>query len=319
MPPSERTLQAKRDKVLVLADSKQGYISRAWLQAIQAIKDVATLDKLIVALSNNDVYAIQRLITPENVQLQLAGFKEAMTQTYMATGVALAQMEPSIAITFNQVNPRLVSIVNNWSNTLITNESQATIQMIGREIGKATIEGKNPIESARRIRSFIGLTPEQQRAVDNYERKLRAGEDVTTYKLRDKRLDTKRTLKEADIQKRVDRYIEKQLKYRAEVIARTEALRMVSMANQHIYENAIEEGKIRPNDYRRYWVATRDLRTRDAHRAMKAYNPEGRAINEPFKSPLGDIMYPHDPNARPANTIHCRCVLIYSLEAEAFL
>lgn len=315
--PSESQLQAKRNKLIALAESKEGYLAREWLLSIQAIKDITTLDALIVALQNNDVYAIQRAFTQEAVQLQLTNFKNAMTNVYTASGNSLATIAPS-GIYFNQVNPRLVNIVNSWSNTLITNESQATIQGIGEVLGKVTIEGQNPLVGARRIRDSIGLTPQQVRAVENYERKLRAGESVESYQLRDKRLK-KKTLTEDDIIKRVDRYRQRQLKFRAETIARTESLRMVNMANQHIYDNAIEEGTIGANDYRKFWVATRDMRTRDAHRSLPSMNPQGRAINEAFVSTLGRIMYPHDPNASASNTIRCRCVVVYELQAEAFL
>ena len=314
--PSESQLQAKRNKLIALAESKEGYLAREWLLSIQAIKDITTLDALIVALQNNDVYAIQRAFTQEAVQLQLTGFKNAMTNVYTSSGNSLATIAPS-GIYFNQVNPRLVNIVNNWSNTLITNESQATIQGIGEVLGRVTIEGQNPLVGARRIRDSIGLTPQQVRAVENYERKLRAGESVESYQLRDKRLK-KKTLTEDDIIKRVERYRQRQLKFRAETIARTESLRMVNMANQHIYDNAIEEGRIGANDYRKFWVATRDMRTRDAHRSLPSMNPQGRAINEAFVSTLGRIMYPHDPNASASNTIRCRCVVVYELQAEAF-
>ena len=315
--PSESQLQAKRNKLIALAESKEGYLAREWLLSIQAIKDITTLDALIVALQNNDVYAIQRAFTQEAVQLQLTNFKNAMTNVYTASGNALTKTTPT-GVYFNQVNPRLVNIINTWSNRLITNESQATIQGIGQVLSQTTLQGQNPLVGARRIRDSIGLTPQQVRAVDNYERKLRAGESVESYQLRDKRLK-KKTLTEDDIIKRVERYRQRQLKFRAETIARTESLRMVNMANQHIYENGIEEGRIGANDYRKFWVATRDMRTRDAHRSLPSMNPQGRAINEAFVSTLGRIMYPHDPNASASNTIRCRCVVVYELQAEAFL
>jgi uncharacterized membrane protein len=318
MMPSEASLQAKRQELMAIAESKEFYLANEWLIAIQQVKDLMTLDALTVAVMNNDVYAIQRAFSPEAVQLRLKGFKDAMTNHYATSGVQIAKNITVSGVYFNQVNPRLVGIVNNWTNTLITNETQATIQGIGAELSKATLRGVNPLQSARAIRGSIGLTPQQVKAIQNYEAKLRAGESVTSYKLRDKRL-TKKVLKEDDIIKRVDRYRQKQLKYRAETIARTEALRMTNMANQHIYENAIEEGSIGANDYRRYWVPRRDSKTRDAHLTLPSMNKEGRAINEPFISTLGRIMYPHDPTASAGNTINCRCVVIYALQASAFL
>ena len=55
------------------------------------------------------------------------------------------------------------------------------------------------------------------------------------------------------------------------------------------------------------WVATLDKRTRDAHRYL-----DGQEVpyDQPFKSILGDIDFPGDPMADPANTFNCRCRIV---------
>ena len=55
------------------------------------------------------------------------------------------------------------------------------------------------------------------------------------------------------------------------------------------------------------WLATLDNRTRHAHAALDGQHVP---VDEPFQSELGEIMYPGDPNARPANVYNCRCTLI---------
>lgn len=59
------------------------------------------------------------------------------------------------------------------------------------------------------------------------------------------------------------------------------------------------------------WLATLDGRTRDSHRQL-----DGQRADEdkPFKSELGNIMYPGDPNAYPANVYNCRCTMIAAVE-----
>ena len=59
------------------------------------------------------------------------------------------------------------------------------------------------------------------------------------------------------------------------------------------------------------WRATLDSRTRDAHQDLDGQVQE---VDEPFESELGDIMYPGDPNADPANVYNCRCTLDYVVE-----
>lgn len=59
------------------------------------------------------------------------------------------------------------------------------------------------------------------------------------------------------------------------------------------------------------WLATLDAATREAHRSLDG---QTQPIDRPFDSELGEIMYPGDPNADPANTWNCRCTLIYETE-----
>lgn len=58
------------------------------------------------------------------------------------------------------------------------------------------------------------------------------------------------------------------------------------------------------------WLATLDGHTRRAHAALDGQRVP---VDKPFKSLLGDIMYPGDPSATPANVYNCRCTLISRL------
>lgn len=58
------------------------------------------------------------------------------------------------------------------------------------------------------------------------------------------------------------------------------------------------------------WLATLDNHTRHAHAALDGQHVP---VDEPFQSELGEIMYPGDRNARPANVYNCRCTLVAHL------
>jgi len=58
------------------------------------------------------------------------------------------------------------------------------------------------------------------------------------------------------------------------------------------------------------WLASIDDRTREAHALLDGQEQE---IDDPFESELGDIMYPGDPDADPANVYNCRCTLTYKV------
>lgn len=59
---------------------------------------------------------------------------------------------------------------------------------------------------------------------------------------------------------------------------------------------------------KKVWDATLDGSTRHAHRYLDG---QERELEEPFDSPLGEIMKPGDPYAVPANIYNCRCRIHY--------
>lgn len=54
------------------------------------------------------------------------------------------------------------------------------------------------------------------------------------------------------------------------------------------------------------WIATKDERTREAHEELDRVVVK---VDEPFENSIGQIMYPGDPDADPANTYNCRCAI----------
>lgn len=62
---------------------------------------------------------------------------------------------------------------------------------------------------------------------------------------------------------------------------------------------------------KKQWLATHDSKTRDAHYQLDGVTAE---IDEPFINDIGQIMYPGDPSASPANVYNCRCTLTYEVE-----
>lgn len=93
------------------------------------------------------------------------------------------------------------------------------------------------------------------------------------------------------------------IRRRAKTIARTE----VHGAFSHGRHDAIMQTKPK----RRRWLATHDDKVREAHEDL-----DGVAVgpDEPWETPLGKIMYPHDPDADAGNVINCRCAEVAEYE-----
>ena len=58
------------------------------------------------------------------------------------------------------------------------------------------------------------------------------------------------------------------------------------------------------------WMSAHDGHTRDAHLRLDG---QEQPREDPFSSILGEIMYPGDPEANPANVYNCRCTLTYKI------
>ncbi len=84
--------------------------------------------------------------------------------------------------------------------------------------------------------------------------------------------------------------------------ARTTVTSAECKGRQDSYERA-EAGGIK---LQREWIAAIDGRTRHAHRLLDGQLAD---VDKPFKSELGEIMYPGDPEAHPSNVYNCRCTI----------
>jgi len=184
----------------------------------------------------------------------------------------------------------------------------------------------------------IGLTPGQERWVSNTRRDLnemqviasrvRSGEYSTlqareqleksgyfSRALRRKGSDNQiiksitngKDLDTNTIDRLVMTYRNNALRYRGEVIGRTEALQALNRSEYEAHLQAVDTGALRRQDVKRIWDSAGDGRVRDTHREM-----DGQAVSldEPFISPSGSqMMYPGDGSlgADAAEIIQCRC------------
>lgn len=107
----------------------------------------------------------------------------------------------------------------------------------------------------------------------------------------------------AQIDKMVEAYARKYLKYRSEMIARTESLRATNFGVQDAWRQAIESGAAQEQAVRRQWVVSKDERLCSLCSPVPRLNPKlGVAFGQPFVTPKGPQML---PPLHPA----CRCTV----------
>lgn len=226
---------------------------------------------------------------------------------------------------FDIFNPTTASFIQTYKFGLITNISEVTRTAIRNLMVEDIREGRNPIATARGVRNSIGLTPGQERAVRNYRKYLETLDTQALQRaLRDKRFDSTiknainmgKPLSTSQIEKMTNRYRERYIKYRSEVIAKTESLRAVTIGNEENIRQLIYNNDIDTENVRKYWKTRGDEKVRNFHQKIPGENSEGRSLDEDFSTPLGPLRYPRDPRGTAENTIQCRCWVSYKMKYE---
>lgn len=299
-------------------------IQKALLQAFAQIKDLNTQKKVAETLVSGGIEAVMQLIAPETPIIIGKQIRDELDDAIIESGRASIAVLPKGAVLeegfrFASTNPRTAAFINQYELNLISEVSNETLAAVRQGLADDIITGRNPIDTAREFRKNIGLTQSQERAVRNYRKYLETGDNQALHrKLRDRRFDrtirsaqaNDRPLSKRQIDKFTDRYRQKTIKYRAEVIGRTESLRATSIGNQEAIDQMVAEGAVDP-DTRKFWSPSRDERVRAWHLRIPELNPDGVPLTGTFVTPLGPMRYPRDPAGSAKNTIQCRCGVLY--------
>lgn len=298
-------------------------LRRRLLEIVGWLRERLTLGEIA------DLISTGRLVDTiaDDVAKAGAALGDAVGAVYLAAAREIAKelsegMDVMVAI--NQTNPRAVRALERTAFRL-GQEMTADVRGVVTEVVRDGLEhGRNPRVMARAFRNSIGLTARQVRHVANYRRYLETlDRQALERELRDARHDrtVERAIREgkpltrAQVDKMVARYQKNYLAYRAETIARTEAIGALHAGQEEGWQQAIDAGALAAEDLEAEWRTRIDGRQRDSHRAM---NGQKRKFGEAFLSGDGNLLrYPHDPNAPLSEVADCRCRRIVRVRRQA--
>lgn len=181
---------------------------------------------------------------------------------------------PEITVSLNE---RSKKWIDQHARELAVELSRQQHEVVRAVIRDGYARGSRPEEMAQRLKTVVGLTERQQRAVDNFANQ----EDVT------------------DAQ--VERYAQKQLANRVEAISRTENRAAVENGRLAEWQTATEDGELPPGT-KKVWDASPDsYRLCDGCAEL-----DGQAvgIDEDFHSDELDWDGPC-----PGSHVNCRCTM----------
>lgn len=299
-------------------------IQRAFEMAIRERRESINLRALVEAIENRD---IGRAIEIAGITRgDLFPIDQALRTAYFEGAGTIAAAAPAFAarIALDGNAPRAVSWARDHVGGLITEIIETNRTAIRGIITGQLAEGVGPRQAAIAVRGQIGLTTQQTGFVSNARAQL-ANLDAGYFsrQLRDKRFDgivrraiaDGKPLAQADVDRITQRYSDRLLKHRAEVIARTESVTALRAGRREGIAQAVEQGAIASDAIKRVWDATLDKRTRPDHVAMDGREVEG--MDTPWVLPDGSrMMTPGDTSlgADASQTIQCRCVEAYVVD-----
>lgn len=316
------------DQLLNIANSFEPKIRSALLRAFAQIKSEVNLDALEIAIRTQGITGANYILS--NLQIEGIIGKEIvddLNAAVLESGRMTISVIPAAAITervfhYNILNPTTADYIRNYQFNLIRTISSNTREAIRNSVEANFIAGNNPYQTAKAFQNTVGLTPKQELAVRNYQGYLeQLDSNALKRQLRDPRFDvtvnnairTQQKLSVNQIDGMVNAYRKRYINYRARTIARTESLRAVSIGEYTSGVQAVSDGAIDGDIVKRFWIYTDDKRTRNQHRQIPGLNFEGVAVDQPFVTPFGPLLFPRDPRGTAANTINCRCHVIYKI------
>lgn len=229
-----------------------------FLEVVRDTQDRVVLKDVMKAVARGDFAAVEAAIPWGFLEESLRARWQPAIISLMEQGAIAATGAmpppppgaPEMTLAFDLTNPRAVAWAEARTGELIRHISSSSHEAIRQTITSAFTDskGKHPYESAKEIKSRIGLLPAHEQAVAKYKVSLMR-----------ERVNGKHAYTEAQIRLMTKEYAQKLLRYRAENIARTETLTASHQGQLELWNQAIEQGYL-DHDQLMRWVVTRDDR-----------------------------------------------------------
>jgi len=310
-------------------------LRKAFLLAIQGIKDRVVWKDLIAALANGNIpAAIEAMgITRE----AFYSYQIALAATYAQSGAVAAAgisgpLGGSINFLFNMANPRAEAWLLSNGGEKITNLLIPSLrEAIMSKVAESYEIGNHPFTIARslignvvngkRSGGLLGLSEPQMNYVESMRARLQSGSSSEIQKilsgmtLRDKRFDGllgrvqqgEASLTAKNIEDMLQSYTNKLLKRRGEDVARTETAMAVMSSRKESMQQALEKLGYPDSAVIKTWRHGGGPKDPRPHHVI-ANNKQVRGLNVPFILANGAVMqHSHDQAGGAGEVVNCTC------------
>lgn len=312
------------DELLAKLEPRMAKRFRGLMQRVKGTRSVASLE---VALEAGTVAKIL-----DEIELAAGMLAEQSAAVNRLVGGEVATYlggKLDKLVSYDGSNPRAVAALQRnrlefmWGMREEARLSIGEAQRISEALAQGLGTGVNPRTTAILIRDSIGLTADQTRWVANYRRKLEtldrgalknklrnAGDDKAVLAA----IDAGKPLPQARIDRMVDRYAARQLKYRSEVIAKFETMKALEMGQFEGVKQAVDADHVTAERMQGTWHQRARENKRESHVPMRG---QRRVFGLPFRTGNGVLMkHPHDPDAPLSECIGCGCFVTWRVLPE---
>jgi hypothetical protein len=333
---------SERERAAQLTADWEPQLRRAWLAAIDSMRNGVVLRVIVERLERGDVDGALRVlrIEPE----AFAEFELAFASAYNAGGTAeassVALRDPEghrISFRWNVRDPESEAWLRNHSAALVTGIVEEQREIARRLLYEGLARGDNPRTTAldlvgrvsrptgTRTGGVIGLSAPHASAVERARAALLSGDadGMWAYlqlKRRDRRLDSAirkaldagKPIGRADVDRIIGRLSDSYLKLRADTIALHETFTALGQSRNAAYRQAIAKGGVDAQDVVKTWRHTPQEHPRMQHVAM-----HGQVVTfeQYFVAPDGTMMqHPHADSVPARHTLGCKCRVDYKID-----
>lgn len=268
-----------------IADAAAPDVRNNFLLAVAKLQGDIALKKVEDALVAGDLAAAEaainwplfeeELMTGMLIPLHLVTSKSAQ----VALG-SIPVPEMRLTYSFDLLNQRALDWAQEHIGENIVQVVEDTKQGVRAIITDAFEHGGHPYKTARDVMQLVGLTDKQALAVVHQAQKLR-----------------EKGFSEDEIEQASKAYTDRLHLYRAETIARNETISASKQGQEGIWQEAINQGYLKPDEWERVWITTDDDRT-----CPECLEMDGKT------APLdGDFDTPYGPIKTAHLHVQCRC------------
>lgn len=171
----------------------------------------------------------------------LDGVSESAEQSKFLFRKSIQSLIPSLVpdVVFDAANPRIQNWIENHIGELVQNIRTSTQNGIQQIITTAINQGIPPRDSAKLIKKIVGLNDRQVTAVLNRRKKLMES-----------------GFKGDKLEEKIEAYTQKQLKYRSEMIARTETMTANNQGQMEVMQQNADAGLFDRSKAKKKWIVT---------------------------------------------------------------